>query len=119
MFRSIVAGPSSVMMRKSLQATMPLTRKISIQSNVNVLTHFNSVALKLHFDINKGINATRTMCENAMELVGDGILMIKRTFQPSLLRKKRKHGFLARKSTKDGIRVLNRRRFKKRVRLCP
>ena len=46
------------------------------------------------------------------------ILHIKRTFQPSLVRRKRKHGFLARVRTRNGVRVLNRRRFKGRRKLC-
>lgn len=47
-----------------------------------------------------------------------GILFVKRTFQPSILRRKRKHGFLARQATRHGQDILNRRRFKKRTNLC-
>lgn len=47
-----------------------------------------------------------------------GLVFIKRTFQPSLIRRKRKHGFLARKRTKAGRRVLRQRVNKGRTRLC-
>lgn len=50
--------------------------------------------------------------------IQSGILFLKRTFQPSLLRRKRKHGFLARAATKDGLKILKNRRAKGRRSLC-
>jgi large subunit ribosomal protein L34 len=43
---------------------------------------------------------------------------VKRTFQPSVIRKKRKMGFLVRQRTVGGRRILDRRRAKGRARLA-
>ena len=56
--------------------------------------------------------------DSLQSLLGDmSTWLIKRTYQPSIIRKRRKHGFMRRKESVGGRRVLKRRLAKGRMRL--
>jgi large subunit ribosomal protein L34 len=62
-------------------------------------------------------NLQQQLSNTVVMMMSDMIWMIKRTFQPSIIRKKRKTGFLVRQRTVGGRRMLARRRAKGRHRL--
>ena len=53
------------------------------------------------------------------DVLSAALLLVARTFRPSVVRKKRTHGFLHRNASTSGRRVLARRRRLGRKTLCP
>ena len=92
--------------------TYPVVSQYETKTNIS----FDAIPMNL---ITSSISQSYlNKTSNLLESFLDSLWNIKRTFQPSLLRRKRKHGFLARQQTKSGRHVLNHRRFKKRRSLC-
>ena len=61
----------------------------------------------------------RRACAGAEEALGAAVWLVARTYRPSVVRKKRTHGFLHRNASTSGRRVLARRRRLGRKTLCP
>lgn len=59
----------------------------------------------------------QSILSNEEDILNSIVVYIKRTFQPSIIRKKRKTGFLVRQRTVGGRKTLARRRAKGRARL--
>lgn len=61
--------------------------------------------------------AEASSCEEASEGAAATMHCIKRTYQPSVLKRKRAHGFLSRLVNSKGKKILARRRQKHRSRM--
>ncbi len=65
-----------------------------------------------------GLGLGKQVRSSLSSALTDVIYQLKRTFQPSLIRRKRKHGFLARKNSRHGLKIIHRRLEKGRRALC-
>lgn len=64
------------------------------------------------------VSVGEKLIDSLQSILGDlSTWFIKRTYQPSIIRKRRKHGFRRRKESVGGRRVLKRRMAKGRIRL--
>ena len=99
--------------------TNPLRPEQSPSCMAMMPQQLHSVAVKLQVEAASMYSKVQTAVTCILQDILDiSIWYIKRTFQPSILRRKRKHGFLQRHKTVGGRRVLKRRKLKGRVRLA-
>ena len=93
-------------------------RRFAISPQLSLAQTINNIGA-----ITKAADTTFTsigskIMDNLQSLLGDlSTWLIKRTFQPSIIRKRRKHGFRRRKESVGGRNVLARRKAKGRIRL--
>lgn len=81
-------------------------------------TNYSSPFNNIGAITNKTLTSVTRLVDNLQSLLGDlTTWLIKRTYQPSIIRKRRKHGFRRRKESVGGRNVLKRRMAKGRKRL--
>jgi large subunit ribosomal protein L34 len=118
MLRRILISTPKLLHCQRVVSSVGSKRQITFSSNLSSPTVLKSFGTNMISDIQSQLSLPESFREKVLETLIGGIMLVKRTFQPSLIRRKRKHGFLARKATKDGIRVIKRRIAKKRTSIC-
>jgi large subunit ribosomal protein L34 len=97
------------------------SRQKSLFDNISLCRHLyqpNPFSCATWFNYHRGWFVSLFPTERvSFNLFNSAIYMIKRTFQPSIIRKKRKTGFLVRQRTVGGRRTIKRRLAKGRWRL--
>ena len=118
---STVFPPSTIASSIRHYAIVADTTMIATHSQVGTKTtghNFVRALADLGSFFGLGRTATETaVASNSNSMLSWAIWLIKRTYQPSLLKKKRQCGYMKRKQTVGGRRILKRRRKKGRKRL--